>query len=257
MEFNGTKIAKQIENPKVFIKKRFFCLFLTFQTPINMLHTQIRYLLYKEFILEWRERYALNGILLYVISTVMVCYLSFSVRQSALSPPAWNALFWIILLFAATNAVAKSFQQERHGRLLYYYTLASPEAIILSKIIYNTLLLSFISLMTIGVYSLLLGNPMQDIGLFLIALLLGSAGLAGTLTLMAGIASKVENGATLMAVLSFPIILPLLLMLIKLSRNALEGLDRVSSYDELMVLSALNVMVMALSYLLFPYLWRS
>jgi len=222
-----------------------------------MLYTEIRYLLYKELLLEWRERYALNGILLYVVSTVMVCYLSFSVRQSALNPLAWNALFWIILLFAATNAVAKSFQQERYGRLLYYYTLASPEAIILSKIIYNTLLLSVISLMAMGVYSVLLGNPVQDIGLFVATLLLGSTGLAGTLTLVAGIASKVENGATLMAVLSFPIIVPLLLMLIKLSRNALDGLDFVSSYDELTVLCALNVMVVALSYLLFPYLWRS
>ena len=222
-----------------------------------MLLTEIRYLLYKEFVLEWRERYALNGVLLYVVSTVMVCYLSFTVRQGALHPLAWNALFWIILLFAATNAVAKSFQQERQGRLLYYYTLASPQAIILSKIIYNTLLLSSISFLAWGVYQTLLGNPVQDVTLFLVSLLLGSIGLAGTLTLVAGIAAKVENGATMMAVLSFPIVIPLLLMLIKLSRNALDGLDRVSSYDELTVLAALNVMVVALSYLLFPYLWRS
>jgi heme exporter protein B len=218
---------------------------------------EIRYLLYKEVILEWRERYAFNGILLYVVSTVMVCYLSFQVKQSALNPPTWNALFWIILLFSATNAVAKSFQQERQGRLLYYYTLASPEAIILAKIIYNTLLISFISCLTLIVYSVLLENPVQDIPLFIVGLLLGSMGLAGTLTLVAGIASKAENNATLMAVLSFPIVVPLLLMLIKLSRNALDGLDTGSSYDEIGVLFALDVMVITLSYLLFPYLWRS
>ncbi|TAE17462.1 MAG: ABC transporter permease [Bacteroidetes bacterium] len=222
-----------------------------------MLFKEIRYLLYKELVLEWRERYALNGILLYVVSTVMVCYLSFSVKQSALNPPTWNALFWIIMLFSATNAVAKSFQQERRGRLLYYYTLASPEAIILSKIIYNTLLLSLLSGITLVVYSVLLDNPVQDLRLFSVGLLLGSAGLAGTLTLVAGIASKVENNATLMAVLSFPIVLPLLLMLIKLSRNALDGLDNTISYDEIGVLFSLNVMVITLSYLLFPYLWRS
>jgi heme exporter protein B len=222
-----------------------------------MLFREIRYLLYKELVLEWRERYALNGILLYVVSTVMVCYLSFSVKQSALNPPTWNALFWIIMLFSATNAVAKSFQQERRGRLLYYYTLASPEAIILSKIIYNSLLLSLLSFITLVVYSVLLDNPVQDLWLFSVGLLLGSMGLAGTLTLVAGIASKVENNATLMAVLSFPIVLPLLLMLIKLSRNALDGLDNTISYDEIGVLFSLNVMVITLSYLLFPYLWRS
>lgn len=222
-----------------------------------MLLREIGYLLYKEVVLEWRERYALNGILLYVVSTVMVCYLSFHVKQSAMSPPTWNTLFWIILLFSATNAVAKSFQQERQGRLLYYYTLASPQAIILSKIFYNALLLCFISGVTLVFYSILLENPVQDMGLFIVALFLGSIGLAGTLTLVAGIASKAENNTTLMAVLSFPIIVPLLLMLIALSRSALDGLDRTLSYDEIGVLASLDVMVVALSYLLFPYLWRS
>ncbi len=222
-----------------------------------MLFKEIRYLLYKEIVLEWRERYALNGILLYVVSTIMVCYLSFSVRQSALNPPTWNTLFWIILLFSATNAVAKSFQQERQGRLLYYYTLASPQAIILSKIFYNAVLLCFISGVTLVFYSILLENPVQDMELFMTALFLGSIGLAGTLTLVASIASKADNNTTLMAVLSFPILMPLLLMLIALSRNALDGLDRTVSYDKIGVLVALDVMVIALSYLLFPYLWRS
>jgi hypothetical protein len=45
--------------------------------------------------------------------------------------PVWNSLYWIIILFSAVNAVAKSFVQEHQGRQLYYYMIASPEAIIL------------------------------------------------------------------------------------------------------------------------------
>ena len=79
----------------------------------------------------------MSGMLLYVVSTVFVCYLSFGLRRNQLTPIVWNTLFWIIILFAAVNAIAKSFSQERYGRQIYYYNLCSPQAIIMSKIIYN------------------------------------------------------------------------------------------------------------------------
>ncbi|QJD80494.1 heme exporter protein CcmB [Spirosoma rhododendri] len=214
-------------------------------------------LMRKEFLLEWRQRYALNGMLLYIVGAVFVCYLSFNARRGQLTPIVWNTLFWIILLFTAINAIAKSFVQERAGRQLYYYTLASPQLIILSKIGYNTALMLILALLGFGVYAFVLGNPVQDVGMYLLTLVLGAIGFAASLTLVSGIASKAENPATLMAVLSFPIILPLLLMLLKLSKNALDGLDRSSNWDEMGVVLAIDVIVLTLSWLLFPFLWRS
>jgi len=102
-----------------------------------------------------------------------------------------------------------------------------------------------------------MGNPVGDVGLYLVALILGAIGFASTLTMIAGIASKAENSATLMAVLSFPVIIPMLLMLIKISKNALDGLDRGESLDEVMILLAIDAIVLVLSVILFPFLWRS
>ncbi len=218
---------------------------------------EISYLIRKEVLLEWRQRYALNGMLLYIVSTVLICYLSFSSRNEAINPPTWNALFWIILLFTSVNAVAKSFMQERAGRLLYYYTLASPQAIILSKIVYNALLMGFIALIGYFVYAVVMGNPVGDKLLFVFTILMGSVGFASTLTMVSGIASKAGNNSVLMAILSFPVILPMLLMLIKISRNAMDGLDRSVVMDEFTTLLSLNAIVIALSYMLFPYLWKS
>lgn len=218
---------------------------------------EIRTLIWKEITLEWRQRYALSGMLLYVISTVFVCYLSFNLKRNFLTPIVWNTLFWIILLFTAVNAIAKSFAQERLGRLLYYYTLASPHAIIISKIIYNSLLMLALAGIGFGFYVFVMGNPVADLGFYLVSILLGSVGFASVLTMVAGIASKAENSSTLMAVLSFPIILPMLLMTIRLAKNALDGLDRSVSMDEISTLLAIDAIVIALSYLLFPYLWRS
>lgn len=219
--------------------------------------TALSSLIWKEIALEWRQRYAVSGMLLYVSSTIFVCYLSFKVNQNDLTPIVWNTLFWIIMLFTAVNAIAKSFAQERLGRLLYYYTLASPRAIIVSKIIYNSLLMLALAGIGFGFYVFIMGNPVDDLGLYVVSIILGSLGFASVLTMVAGIASKAENSATLMAVLSFPIILPMLLMVMKLAKNALDGLDRSVSLDEIGTLLAIDAIVIALSYMLFPYLWRS
>ncbi len=218
---------------------------------------EISVLIHKEITLEWRQKYALNGILLYVVSAVFITYLSVGAKMGNLSIPTWNALFWIILLFSSVNAVAKSFVQEQQGRQLYYYMIASPESIILSKIFYNTGLTLVLALLGYGVFSVVLGNPVQDKGLFLLNLVLGAMGFSASLTMVSGIASKAGNNATLMAILSFPVIIPILLMAIRISKNALDGLDWSVSSDKLLSLLAINVLVATTSYLLFPYLWRS
>ena len=216
------------------------------------LYTQIKFLLKKEILLEWRSKYALNGILLYVISTVFVCYLSFKTTP----PLVWNALFWIILLFAAINAIAKSFMQESKGRLLYYYQIASPQAIILAKIIYNILLMILMATIALGFYSIVFENKVGDIWLYFIAVLIGAISFSTVFTMISAIASKANNNNTLMAILSFPIIIPLLMLIIKLSKNAMDGLDRSVSLDEIAVLGGINLIVIVISLLLFPYLWR-
>src|SRR5690606_30393138 len=214
--------------------------------------TQIKYLVYKEMLLEWRSKFALNSILLYVVSTVFVCYQAFR----SVDGTVWNALFWIILLFASINAIAKSFVQESKGRQLYYYTLVSPHAIIVSYIIYNMILMLGLSVLAFFVYSVVFKNPLGDPPLYFLAVVLGSISFATVFTMISGISAKANNSGTLMAILGFPVIIPLLLVLIKLSKNAMDGLDRSVSYDEVIVLLAINAIVVAASLLLFPYIWR-
>lgn len=222
-----------------------------------LLFFQVLSLIQKEFLLEWRQKYALNGLLLYITSAIFVAYLSFNLDTDKLNPITWNALFWLILLFASFNAMAKGFMQEKAGRFYYYYTIVSPYAIILSKIVYNTLLMLLIVLVGLGGYSLFLGNPVQDLPFFMLNLLLGAMGFASTLTMVSAIASKANNNSVLMAVLGFPVILPMLLLLIKVSKNAMDGLDRAVSIEEIFTLLAINLVVISVSYLLFGFLWRT
>ncbi len=214
---------------------------------------ELRFLVQKEFRLEWRQKTMLTGMLIYVISTVFICYMTF---KRIIDIPTWNALFWIIMIFAAINAVARSFMQESRGIQLYYYTLVHPAAVILSKIIYNSALLISVALIHLLFYSLFLGNEVQNMTMFIIGLLLGSTGLAATLTLVSAIASRASNSPSLMAILSFPILIPLLMTIIRFSRNAIDGIGWVMNASYVYVLLALIGMVVTLSYLLFPYLWK-
>ena len=214
---------------------------------------QVKHLIKKEIILEWRSKYALNGVLLYVVSTVFVCFMSFQIIDKI----TWNALFWIIMLFASINAIAKSFLQESKGRQLYTYTLVSPVALIISKTIYNSLLMMILTVIALAFYCLVFEpNKDIDILMYLLAAVLGSLSFSTIFTMVSAIASKTGNGGMLMAILSFPIIIPVLIVLIKFAKNAMDGLDRSVSLDEIGLLALINVMVMTVALLLFPYLWR-
>jgi heme exporter protein B len=218
---------------------------------------EIRHLIWKDIKLELRQKSTINTMVLFMVSTIFLCYISFMLKVQTLEGITWNTLFWIILVFSAVNSAGNSFRKESTGRQLYYYQLASPTSIIMAKIIFNFLLLLFLSVLGFGLYMAFLGNHVLDYKIYLLSLVLGALGFSATLTLLAGIAAKSDNSAGILAVLSFPVILPLLNMLIKLSKNAMDGLDVSASYDEILTIFGIDLIVIALSYLLFPYLWKS
>ncbi len=207
----------------------------------------------KEVILEFRQLFAFNGVLLYLVSTVFVCYLSF---QGTIDIATWNALFWIIMLFVAINAVLKSFMQEHEGRLLYYYCLASPQSVITAKIIYNAGLMVILSFLGLFVFIGFMGNPIKNLGLFIVNMGFGVVGFASILSMVSAIASKSRNNFTLMGVLSFPLVLPLMLMLIRVSMAAINGYGFFERIGDILVIILLSLVTFVMSNLLFPYIWK-
>lgn len=209
-------------------------------------------LITKDITQEWRQRYAINGIVLHTVASAMVVFLSVKM----LGAPTWNAVYWIVLLFASVSAVAKSFVSESSGRQLYYYGLVSAQQLIISKLIYNAVLTSLLALLCLLTYSIFLGFPVQNPLYFVLIVILGSIGLSSTFTVLSAIASKSGNGNLLMPVLSFPVIIPLLLVAIKASKKAVDGIDVSFITKDLLALMALNCLITLLAYILFPFLWK-
>src|SRR5690606_16802312 len=177
-------------------------------------------LLRKEFMLELRRKSVISGIGLYLFSLVFICYLIFNLRQNVISPATWSALFWLVILFSAVNTVAKSFIGERPGAMVYLYMTAAAHEIIISRILYNFILCLLLALAGYGLFSLFIDNPVADQAVFLTGLALTCLGFSASLSLISGIAAKARNSHVLMAVLSFPVLIGILLMAIRITKNA-------------------------------------
>lgn len=207
----------------------------------------------KDLLLEFRQQYTFYGIVLYIASTIFVLYLAMKQPETNV----WNGLFWMIQLFICINAVAKSFLAEGRGRMLYFYTIAGPVDFIISKLIYNGLLMLMMSLVSLLLFTVFLGNPLINMPRFIGMVCLGGLSLSLVFTLLAAIAAKAQQQASLMAILGFPLIIPQLLLLIKLSKAAfgeVYGYGVVSQIS--LLLMGLDVLVIALAVILFPFLWK-
>jgi heme exporter protein B len=218
----------------------------------SFVHQYFR-LLSHEVRLEFKNYHALTSLLVYSLATIFIAYISY--RQS-LDPITWNALFWIIMLFAATNAIARSFLQESKGLQLFHYTFMNPSVVILAKTTYNVLLLSLLGIINLITFMVFFSPAILDMMQFILGLILGCFGLSAVLTLVSGIVSKAHNQAALVAILGFPLLFPLLITIIKFSGNAIQGIEWSLNQTNFLLLIALNSIIVALSFLLFPYLWR-
>ena len=212
----------------------------------------IALLIRKEWILDFRSRSAVSGIVLYIVATVYVLYLS----VDTLTPTLWSGLIWVTLLFSGITAVNKSFVQEPPARHLYYYSTVSPQAVIIAKILYNAAFLVLLTVLAFVIFGLLMGFQIHNAMLMLGILMAGAAGLSVTLSMVSAIAWKAGNSPALMAVLSFPLLIPLLLTLMKLSRAAVLDMWPPDIWKDALIFGALSLISLFVAVILFPYLWK-
>ena len=210
-------------------------------------------LLKKDFLLELRQQHTFFGILLYVASTIFVLYLAMGQPESAV----YNGIFWMIQLFVCVNAVAKSFLQESKGRMLYFFSITSPVYFIIAKLIYSSVVMLLMVFVSLLLFRILMGNPVNNYVKFIGIASLGGVSLSLVFTLMAAIAAKAQQNAAVMAILGFPLIIPQLMLLIRLSRSAFGEIFREGALLQIgLLITGLDILVIVLAIVLFPFLWK-
>ena len=135
---------------------------------------------------------------------------------------------------------------------------ADPTPVYLGKLGFNFALLALLQVIIAPLFFVLTDAVLAHPILFIIVVVLGTVGLAGAATLIAAIISKAGVKGALFAVLSFPILLPLLIGLIGATMKAFsespEGFGAASS--ELQLLVSYAVIMITASILLFEYVWE-
>ena len=209
-------------------------------------------LLRKDLLTEWRQKHVLFGVLLYVGATVFAVY-SMSGQSEA---EVWNVLFWMTQLFVAVNSVARSFLGESGARYRYYYTLVKPSHFFVAKLVYSLLLQGLVGIVSLGLFALLLGMPVLQAGRFLLAAGIGSASLAVVFAFLSAVASRAGGNAALMAILGFPLLTPVLMMLSKLAIGTLTPVYVPGWWSLAGALAGFDMLVVILGLVLFPFLWK-
>jgi heme exporter protein B len=217
---------------------------------INTKH--IAALIKKDFLLETRHQHTFYAIVLYVISTTFVVYLTMGQPEEQV----WNGLFWIVQLFVCINAVAKSFLAENQGRMLYYYSIINPKDFVIAKLFYNAILMLLMSSLSLFIFIIFLENPFAYLYKFILISFLGSFGLSLVFTFLAAIAAKAKQQASLMAIMGLPVIIPQILLLMKIAVVAFSNVLQEGFWLMAGLLVVLDIMVIALAVILFPYLWK-
>ncbi|MBK8330284.1 MAG: heme exporter protein CcmB [Bacteroidetes bacterium] len=209
-------------------------------------------LLKKDFLLEWRQKYSIYGLILYITSAVF----AIKMLQDRPEGETWNVLFWIILLFVSINAVAKSFLQESKNRNLYYYTVHHPRDIIISKLIYNVVMMLMMSFIGLFLFVLLLGDPIVYFQQFLLMVITGGISLSLLFTTLAAIAGKAGGNSALIAILGFPVVIPQIILLSDLSKPLFVTLQVTGWWQFYGALLLLDFLIIVLSIILFPFIWK-
>jgi heme exporter protein B len=216
-------------------------------SPIKHIYTLIK----KDLLLEIRQQYSFYGILLYVIATIFVLYMTIREPEAKV----WNGLFWVIQLFICINAVAKSFLQETRGRMLYFYSIVNPRDFVLAKLIFNSVLMLLMSFLSIILFSLFLGNPVKKFPQFIGLVMLGGWSLSLVFTFLSAIAAKAQQNAAIMAILGFPLIIPQIMLLMQLSNTVFTDKTGIAA-STLLLIVMLDILVVMLAVILFPFLWK-
>lgn len=206
----------------------------------------------KDMDVELRQKYAIGGTFLFAVTSAYIIYKSFG----ELKPMEWNILVWFIVLYAGLNAIVKSFIQERKETYLYYYSLFGPLEVITAKLIYNYLFTLFLSFTVIGVFSILLGNPVKDGALFIKALLLGALGISSVFTFVSSVSGSGSASSTLMSILSLPLVLPSVLIMERTTAVAMRLINDSEVYEDLVILGGIDLLLIGMIVLIFPGLWK-
>ncbi len=210
----------------------------------------------KEFISEFRTRYALNALLMFVVTTLSI--ILFSIGHDSPTTDILSGTLWIVIFFSAMSGLSRTFvAEEERGTSLTLRLLTNSTSVYTGKLIYNFILILSLSIIIAIAYLLLIKEfSVKTYSIFWLTIFLGSAGLASASTILAAIIAKANTKGTLFPVLAFPILLPLLLTCINATKLSVDGAFFSEAIKEFQILISFAIVMVTTSLLVFDFVWK-
>jgi len=225
-------------------------------TPASTWAAEALAVFVKEWRCEFRTRYALNTLGLFAFTTLVVVSVNLGPLgvSTAQGTAVLPVLLWLILLFSVAAGLPRTFVQEEESQTAVALRLAAtPSALFCGKLLYSLTLVFALAALVTPVFAAMMNLTVESPGLLAGALAAGGYGLAAGSTLVAAIIAQARSKGTLFAVLSFPVLLPLLLLAVEVTRNAVLGDAAGVALPQLLLYDA-SVTIAGL--MLFPAVWN-
>lgn len=200
---------------------------------------------------EWKGKYAIVGAFLYIFTAVLITFLSLP----GMDPLQYSAIFWVVVIFTTLQGISKAFMQMRKGSFVFWHQLCSPQVFLGARLLTSALLMLIFTTFAFAVFSLMHGS-ISNGGTFLLITLTTGIGISSIFTISSSIATKTDNPGVLLPVLTFPVIMPVVLIGVKAGRKAVEQLDFSTILPELGLLLLFDILIVALGLLLIRFIWK-
>ena len=189
---------------------------------------------------------------------VALSVILFSIGNEKVPQNLTAGLLWVVIFFSAMSVLSRAFLSDaERWTSLILHLIAAPTTIFSGKLLFNLILVFLMNIIITILYSVLFEEfIIRNILLFFLTFILSNIGLAIASTIIASIISKAGSKGTLYPVLSFPILLPLILISVMLTSYSMVGTSFADAVIELAVLACYDVIMLTISYMLFDFIWK-
>lgn len=211
-------------------------------------------LLRKDALAEQRSRAALNASLLFAVTALVA--VAFSLGALTVPPKVLSAVLWVVIFFAATAGLARSFvAEEESGTALALRLGGSSAAVLLGKLLANLALLIVLEAIVLPLFMVLFRLPVLDWFGFAAVMALGTLGVAGAATVAAALVARASGRGELFAVLAFPLLFPALTGAISGTQACLVSAVA-GPANSLCLLAAFDGLLLTVAFLVFDFAWE-
>lgn len=209
----------------------------------------------KEFLVEFRTRYALTSGILFVLTTLSI--IVFSTTNDSKSAGIFSGFLWIILFFTTMTLTGKIFiEEEEKGTSLYLRSIAEPFSIFVGKLMFaisTSVVINLIASLMLPIF--ITEVTIQNLTQYVLVVILGSVSLASVTTILSSIIAKASSKNGLLPILGFPILLPLVVIGVDATYLSIHSADWATFLQSIMFMIAYSGVMIIVSIWVFPLIW--